>query len=445
MLKFIKATMLLVVASLAVKAQTCSNFLGTKTLYRPGTNATTSSPYGYHPVFINHVGRHGARHLTKAVNTYFAFQLLMKADSLHELTAAGKKLKQMVADLDKVEANDVKSISIEGKEELEGIGKRMAKDYPGVFSSPAHVNVATTKEVRTGQSATAFLEGLKKQLKDSPELKAYNDDTNLRFYDLSPVYKAFKDSGPWQSAMEKLEKEVHLAQVNEDFTKSIFTPAFVKNIKAEDQDKFTSDIFGFTTIVNSLEGEIKKAGFTMKGLDFKSFYTCEQIIALSKIDVADDYLKKGPGLDNNGIQVRIAVPLLVNFINTTDDFIKEGKVNAQLRFAHAETIAPFAALLDITSASTVSRNIGMLSESWQSGKVAPLSANIQWVLYKKQGSADYLVKILLNEKDARISGTKSSLYPYYHWKDLRAFYMNKLNKMKVGLNDDMTAYLTNIR
>jgi hypothetical protein len=183
----------------------------------------------------------------------------------------------------------------------------------------------------------------------------------------------------------------------------------------------------------------------MKDVDFKSFFTCDQLTALSISDSADEYLKKGPGADNNGIQVRVAVPLLVDFIKSADDFIRSGKYNAELRFAHAETIAPFAALLQIAGADKSGTNLSQISKVWQASKVIPLSSNIQWIFYKKNGSEEYLVKILLNEKESSITGLVPVRKSYYKWKDMRAFYMKKLASFHIMLTDDMNAYLADLK
>src|SRR5476651_1776920 len=122
MTKYIKIaalfiSILLIVGRINAQAQNCGyNYLGTKTLYTAPTYKNTPPPAGYEPVFINHVGRHGARHLTKEVNTSYAWQLLMHADSAKGLTGTGNKLRLMVIELDKVEHGIVKSISIEGKD-----------------------------------------------------------------------------------------------------------------------------------------------------------------------------------------------------------------------------------------------------------------------------------------------------------------------------------------
>lgn len=449
MLKHFKAAVCFAILLLpfAAGAQNCGyDYAGTKALYpSTGIKKSVAAPAGYQPVFINYVGRHGARHLTKAVSSSAGYQLLMKADSLKALTTQGQKLRKMVMALNKVEQGDVKSISAEGVSELEGIGRRMGLSYPQVFGANPALNVSNTKEIRTKQSADAFLSGLKTTIKGKPAIKTYTDDLNLRFYDASPTYTNFEDAGNWQTPMKRLQQSLNIEAVNQHIAQRWFTPSFAKTLKPAELDKLITDVFGFATITASLKKEIQQAGFKPADINIASVFTCDELTALSKIDVADDYLKKGPGTDNNGIQVRVAVPLLVNFIQTTDNFIQKHQFNAELRFAHAETIAPFAAMLEITKANKVAKDITQLNSVWQSSQVAPLSSNIQWIFYRKKGTSDLLVKVLLNEREAQIQNLKSSTYPYYKWADLRAYYINKLTKLHVKLSDNMQEYLTNVK
>jgi hypothetical protein len=446
MKKLLVSVLFLIGLAFGVSAQSCDgNFLGTKTLYAALAQRYASAPAGYQPVFINHVGRHGARHLTKEVKTTLAYALLLKADSVNALTEKGKSLKQMVLALQKVEKGNTKSISEEGRNELKGLGRRMYLNYSAVFQGKSNLNVAETKEVRTKQSADAFLSGLKAQLKDSASVNEYNDDTNLRFYDLSPAYKNFEDVIAQSDAKQALEKTLGIDAINNAVITRAFTANFINTLNNDQREKFVADVLGFATIVYSLDAEIKKAGFSATDVDFKSFFTCDELTKLALDDSADENLKKGAGVDNNGLQARVAVPLLVNFINTTDEFIKTAKYNAQLRFAHAETVAPFAALINIAAADKATTNPLLLNSNWQASNVIPLSANIQWVFYKKKGSPGYLVKVLLNEKEAHITGLNKKSFPYYQWNDLRALYLTKLNKLNVKLTDDMVNYLANLK
>ncbi|MVN22268.1 histidine-type phosphatase [Mucilaginibacter arboris] len=446
MMKYMPISFLFLVLQFSVYAQNCGhNISGTKTLYQPQQKKLTPAPVGFEPVFVNHVGRHGARHLTKAVDASFTWKMLIRADSLNALTAKGKLLKQMAMKLQKVEQPNLKFISSEGEKEQQQLGARMVDNYKAVFQHSGNIKITTTKEVRTEQSAKAFLEGAKIDSK-SPKISFENNNTDeLRFYDVAPAYSAFEENGDWQKQILLLEEKNHIEQFNKNLAKKFFTKKFLTGIKTSEVNKFIDDIFGFASIVPSIETEIKAAGFVTADLDFYALFTCKELETLNLMDTASDYLMKGPGTDNMGIQVIIAAPLLVDFLNTTQNYIDKRSISANLRFGHAETIGPFAALLGMKGASTSSKSILNFQQVYQADKVIPLSSNIDWILYGKNSSEDYLIKFLLNEKEVHIQSLQTTTFPYYNWKDVRNFYLQKLKSLKVGLNDDMHQYLLNLK
>lgn len=441
MKKTILYILLLCAYGFTTNAQDCGTaFLGTKTLYRVGKIRYTPAPAGYQPVFINHVGRHGARHLTKDVSTTFIYSFLLKADSAGELTDKGKLLKQMVLNLQNVEHGNTKSISAEGRTELKFIGERMFNNNTKVFANQPKITIAITKEVRTKQSADAFLTGLKDYLKDSLQTTEATDDMNLRFYDESPAYTAYEKDGDWQKYKAIIAKTERIAAINKAITTRLFTEDLLKNLNEKSQEKIVNDIWGFATIVYSLRDEITQAGLKADDVNFTSLFTCDELKSLGRTDAVEDFLVKGPGVKPNGLQVIIAAPLLADFINTSDEFIKTGNYNARLRFAHAETISPFAALLGISTADRVVADINKFDANWQASNVIPLSSNIQWIFYKKKGAAGYRVKILLNEQEVHITGLKTG-FPYYKWSDVRKLYVAKLSKLHYKLGDDAAEFL----
>lgn len=415
-------------AASGVMAQCGSDYLGTKTLYTPQQLKMSPPPAGYDVVFINHVGRHGARHLTKDVQVAYAYGLLTKADSAGVLTPNGQALWAMVKRLQKVEQGGTKSITQEGKNELDGIGRRMYERYPSLFKDQKQLKIAVTKEIRTQQSAQAFMKGLNAKMKDTLSATFYNDDPDLRFYDSSTEYKKFVEDGNWHETMDKLEAAEHIAEIETEFCNGIFKPEFAEKLSAANKDRFTTDIFGFAAIVPSLKYEVKAAGFSESDLNIAGLFSCKQLKALGEISNADENLKKGPGTDVKGIQVKIATPLLADFIKTSDDMIAGKYHGVKLRFAHAETIAPIAALMDLDVASKQAKGADDINQAWDAAKVIPLSSNIQWVFYKKRGSDKYLVKVLLNEKEVWIAGLPKQNSPYYDFSALKRFYLEKLSQ-----------------
>lgn len=442
-LKFpVAATLLFCLVWFNAFSQHCSdNVSGTKTLYHPQQQKLTVAPAGFQPVFINYVGRHGARHLTKAVNTSFTYKILLQADSAQGLTAKGKLLKAMVLKLQQVEQPNLKSISAIGKQEQAGIGWRMKENNASVFLKKGNIKITTTKEVRTEESAAAFLKGA--DLKTN--LVYEKDNANeLRFYDVSPAYLAYEKDGSWQKEMLLLSTKNKYETFQKNLAAQFFQPNFFSNLKSTQIEKFDDDVFGFAAIVPSVATEIETAGFTAADLDFYSFFTCDELNMLDLMDTATDDLLKGPGTDVSGIQIKVAVPLLVDFIKTTDNFISKKDTIAQFRFAHAETIGPFAALLGLEGTAASSKSILDFQEVYQASAVIPLSANVQWILYGKNSMNDYQIKFLLNEKEVHVIGLNTNNFPYYSWSSVRNFYLQKLKTIQVNLDDNMHGYLLNV-
>jgi multiple inositol-polyphosphate phosphatase / 2,3-bisphosphoglycerate 3-phosphatase len=426
--------------------QNCkASFLGSKTLYQSQQQKYSALPKGYAPVFINHVGRHGARHLTKDVNSSFIYQLILQGDSANGLSAAGKLLKEKILCLEKVEKKNFKSISFRGKTEQQGLADRIYANNSNVFNSIKPVlHISYTKEIRTLQTSDAFLTELKTTI-NNPEIIKQLNDTTLRFYDMSPAYDTYKENGNWLQYLQQLKASEKYNELVREITKQFFTPSYFRNITEKDQDKFTSDLYGFITIFYSIQKEIEDAGYKTTDVDMQSFLTCTQLFILGKIDNAEDFFAKGPGADVNGIQVKIALPLLADFITTTDEYIKTKAVNAQLRFSHAETISPYAALLGFTTAATPTKKVTAINHIWNADKIIPLSSNIQWILYKKQGSENYLVKFLLNEKEVAVKGLTTKSFPYYNWSEVRSFYIKKMESFNASLTTDFVKYLKELQ
>jgi multiple inositol-polyphosphate phosphatase/2,3-bisphosphoglycerate 3-phosphatase len=425
-------TILGFLACYSAYAQPCNYSAGTKTLYTPPQKTYTNPPAGYLPAFINHVGRHGARHLTKDVASYKAFQLLMKADSANGLTVDGKRLKGMLLALRELESQHLKSISIAGRAEQINLASRMVQANPSLFSSPVSVRIKITKEIRTAETADAFLKGLGNRVNGPAPAKVI-DDTALRFFDLSPAYVAFQEKGSWEKTVHTLTSSEVYKNAAQAFAGRIFLEPYLP----ADAIAFSKDISGFALIIPSIKKEATDSSF----FQLEKLFTCEEWQQFAKLDQLEDYLLKGPGEDSMGIQIKIAAPLLLQFLRSTDEFISHPAKQLELRFAHAETISPIAALMQLTGASTPVAIATEFRNTWKPEEIIPLSANIQWIVYQKPGSKDFLLRILLNEKETLIKGLKPKKYPYYELTQVRAFYMKILSGLGANLDTSMPEFL----
>jgi len=80
--------------------------------------------------------------------------------------------------------------------------------------------------------------------------------------------------------------------------------------------------------------------------------------------------------------------------------------------------------MGIQQAGNTSSSVFNYDKNWKAADVIPMSANIQWVLYSN--GKNYLVKFLLNEKEAKIN-LPTDCFPYYRFNDVKAWYDAILN------------------
>lgn len=130
---------------------------------------------------------------------------------------------------------------------------------------------------------------------------------------------------------------------------------------------------------------------------------------------AEDFYEKGPSYAGQTETYRIAQPLLDDFFNSIDDRVDGGKTAATFRFAHAETIIPFAALIKAPGSEEqipqgkIYDPLDLLGDqgyksNWYGESVTPMAANIQWDVATKDdpetGKAyTPLVRMLYNETE----------------------------------------------
>lgn len=141
---------------------------------------------------------------------------------------------------------------------------------------------------------------------------------------------------------------------------------------------------------------------------------------------AEDFYEKGPSVAGQTETYRIAQPLLDDFFNSIDDRVVDGGTTAAtFRFAHAETIIPFAALIKAPGSEEqipqdkIYDPLGLLGDqgyqsNWYGESVTPMAANIQWDVATRDGidpktgkAYTPLIRMLYNEKEVAFGGTNT--------------------------------------
>ena len=108
----------------------------------------------------------------------------------------------------------------------------------------------------------------------------------------------------------------------------------------------------------------------------------------------------------DGVTWRMASTLKEDFLQEVDAIASGASGQpvahlAKLRFAHAETIIPFAAMLGLPGMSEALPPATLYTyrnSAWRGAAVAPMAANIQWDVYRNTAGAVAL-RMLYNERE----------------------------------------------
>ncbi|MDX8336168.1 histidine phosphatase family protein [Candidatus Cetobacterium colombiensis] len=407
-----------------------NNYLGSQALYVDISNEKTQAPFGFKPFYINHLGRHGARYLSSSKSIDNILKILKKAEEKDELTPLGQELLKDILILKSTEDGEYGLLSEIGKEIEFGIGERMYKNYSEIFENNRKVFAVATYVKRTQQSMDFFLETFKKNLPEDNIFTKINGkvDPILRFFDVNTEYLKFKKNGDWKNYLKDFEKR------GDDY-KNIISVIFKKNDILNDNEgfKFTTDLYGIYT--NQFDiGKNVNLGKYFNEKDLKYFWANKNLSM---------YLEKGPSILGEKLPTDISFALLEDFISTSENAIKNRNIAANLRFAHAETIIPFASLLKIDFASKQTKNLKDVENIWKDYEVSPMGANIQWIFYKNEKN-EILVKMLYNEKEIEFP-INSNLKPYYKWNDVKNYYENIIKNLKIKRYDTIVEEVKNFK
>lgn len=146
----------------------------------------------------------------------------------------------------------------------------------------------------------------------------------------------------------------------------------------------------------------------------------------------EDFYEKGPSYAGQNETYRIAQPLLDDFFASIDERMAGGDTVATFRFAHAETIMPFAALIKApgseVQAPAVEDPQGLddvftyENNPWRGESVTPMAANIQWDVYAKDGidpatgeAYTPIVRMLYNETEVAFNSECTPIAEGSYW------------------------------
>ena len=429
----------------------------TKAVYvaRQDADSYEVAPVGFTPVFTELVARHGSRSLSSPKYDVLTKQIWDAASRQGALTDLGQKLG---AKVDAVTAANRQLgyglLSAVGKEEHALLATRLAERLPALLGKggvPGCIRVETSGKDRANESAYYFMESLAKRVDFITDSKAcYVSQQNpseidkglrnkfeLYFHKTEPegdylqylpafqAYMAFvgdEEEGvsPAPELSEALGGLKTLPQTRvmaREMLERLYSTAFVDELAAgveyvavnpEDGDKtYVRDEVDAALMLYNLfiigPGMIREAQAQGAPWDLEQFITPEESAWFSYLSDAEDFYEKGPSLASQRATYAVAQPLLDGLFDEVQTQVVEGAGEhvAKLHFAHAETLIPLAALMQLEGSRQSAQPGVLMSQAnneWRGGWVSPYAANIQWDVYRNDAGR-VLVKMLYNEKE----------------------------------------------
>ena len=392
--------------------------------YPNPTGHITPPPAGYEPFYVTHYGRHGARYMTDDDHYKYVIGKMDTAQIRGWLTETGKEvLCRLKVAAENAYHRDGDLTQLGGRQHR-AIAHRLCVNYPSLMNQPICVKANSSTVRRCMLSMANFCQELKTV---NPSLTITMDASEHDMYYLLPNdsinIPESETDGP---LYEKLDKFCHKMLNGQRLMRVLF-----KDAKAAtdfiDGYRFADGLWNIAADMHCLP-ELN--------LTFEDLLTEDELIDGFRAYNASWCLWEGlmPGSRHNYYAI---YPLLMNFLNEADLAVASGKPSVRLRFGHDSVVLPFSFIMGFKEAIHGTDDMENLHNQFAIFRLIPMAGNIQWIFFRKQGSDDVLVKFLMNENETAIP-IETDCYPFYHWKDVSAYYRNMLKDAKITYKEKIT-------
>ena len=358
--------------------------LSTLTPYPTSKKPELKAPAGFEPVFAQNLARHGARSLTSEDVLEDAIELWEEAKRANALTAVGKRFgpeaRALHLAMNKVGYGELSTL---GQEEMQGIGaregERLSKMFDTAIADGAKVDVFDSGKGRAEDSAENFSLGLSSVKPELDIEPPESDEKMLKFDNENDKYEDFLEDGPWKEAYNEVRRLSNIDTIATEVLERLYKPEFVAGV--DEPLSAASGVYDFYRSAPAMSRDIK--------VDATPFISKQAAELFAYVDDGRYFYSRGPGLDGDDGSYQAAQILLDDFFKVIDDRLL-GRGNhphaAVYRFAHAEEMTPFAALLALPGNDEPAKpgeTYSHENNDFRVDRVAQLSANIEWVVWAK--------------------------------------------------------------
>ena len=379
---------------------------GSANPYPDRTVRDLAYPDSLKPVYLNHVGRHGARFLSSSKYTTSLLRTLHKADSLKTITPMGRELIRICDLVVTRTGGRWGALDSLGMAEQRAIASRAFMAYRPLFDN-TKINAISSYVPRCVMSMDEFTHQLTRLnnkveiymssgRQNSPLVRPWHDDE---------AYKEFMAGEEWHKVYEDF--------LNKQVPVTVAERALGKNYPFFGDEARDVSLAIYKVLAGCAAMSVQ--------IDLQKYFTQAEINALWSVENLHHYLTHSASTLSSAAP-DLASKLLSELISTIDTAIAgKNPYSVMLRFGHAETMMPLLALMHIPGCYYMTNYFDTVGLHWRDFYVVPMASNLQMILFQSE-SGKYYVRVDLNETPVPLIPGQNTIY--IPWQQARD-YLNR--------------------
>ena len=399
---------------------------GVNKAYVPAVKRTwTPAPDGKSPFAIIAYGRHGSCYLGKPSDYDAPLNVLAKADSIDRLTPLGKSVLDRLKLIRRDAQNHWGELTETGVRQQCQIAWELIERMPEIFNKDAtHLGARSLRNTRCMLS----MEQLMMHVARACRIRVYHNASNEYSYYLNhqeEEHLRIRKDSLAKAAFEAFSKKYG---DGDRLAKTLFTdPDYIRD--QVDVQTLSDQLF-------KIAGSIQNTSLDGK-VSLYDLFTEDEIYHQWKKQNAWNYLNFGnylsgspEGVLRDSVQsyrpALLIQQLLRRLLHDADTALTM-KATAVFQYADETSFLPLVSLMEINGYGLATDDLETIDEKgWADYRICPMSANLQWILYRKdEEDKDVRIKVLLNGQEATLP-IPSENAPYYHLRDFKDYYLKKL-------------------
>ena len=356
-----------------------------------GTETDPIWPDSLKPVYVAHVGRHGARYISSAKKLDKLREAIAKAAAEGSLTNEGHRFDVLLKEVESATADRWGLLSKVGEEEERRLASDLYALLPGLLED-ARVNAISTYVPRVVMTMYEFNHTL--TVKSSEISISASEGRGfsplLRCFTADSAYAAYRENGDWKEVSERLMDSI----VSPEPARRLFGRS--SGLDDRKLRKLTLDMYDVMQSLTAFGLPAPTDEF-MSEADYRACWEVDNLEHYLRNTVTP--LSSLAGKASSPLLARIIADVdasldvrLIDMTMKNADMDRDAvpvRYDASFYFGHAETLMPLLSLMRVPGCYSDSPDFNTLYNHWRDYDVVPLGANIDIILLQSPAGRTY--------------------------------------------------------